>query len=102
MIEKTMMDKDADMMYTSRSPYLVQQMFARSKAYKVRDSAVTAVIPIAAEPKADTVKTDSTKVQAATPATETPAKESDSSKMWIFIIAGIAIIGGGMWFMRRK
>lgn len=96
--------KDFDGMFDHRSPTLQQQMFGKSKAYKVLDSAVTAVQPLAAAPKADSMVKDSLNAaQAATPpAQEVPAKEQDPGKMWLFIIGGIAIIGGGMWFMRKK
>lgn len=94
--------EEHDGIFDHRSPYVAQQMFARSKAYKVLDSA-TVVKPLEAEPKADTVKADTIKPTAAAPVgTTTPEKQTNSSMMWLFIAGGIVIIGAGMWLMRRR
>lgn len=95
--------KDFDGMFDHRSPTLQQQMFGKSKAYKVLDSAVAVVQPLAAAPEADSMVTDSLKIGGRVPpAQDVPVKDEDPGKMWLFIIGGILIIGGGMWFMRKK
>ncbi len=103
LLEKARKNPENDGMFNHRSPTLQQQMFGKSKAYKVLDSAVAVVQPLAAGPKTDSIKTDSLKIEGQVPpAQDVPVKDQDPGKMWLFIIGGILIIGGGMWFMRKK
>jgi tetratricopeptide (TPR) repeat protein len=104
LLEKARENPENDGMFNHRSPTLQQQLFGKSKAYKVLDSTVAVVQPLAAAPKTDSMVADSlSAVKPKETTTTTPEKkDSDPGKMWLFIIGGIAIIGGGMWFMRKK
>lgn len=104
LLAKKRSSPDNDGMFNHRSPTLEKQVFGKSKAYKVLDSAVAVVQPLAAAPKTDSIVADSlTAVKPQETTTTVPEKkDSDPGKMWLFIIGGIAIIGGGMWIMRKK